>query len=1771
VPIFRRLLLAPERLPEELKRVQDGVLVRLPLAEFDALVGRAGKAGARKVPPRLLEARYHATLKEESLIGEGQWKLQHAGSGPALLNLEPFNLALRQARFENGDALIAAFDGKVPSLLVETPGERTVSLDWSARGESRPEGLQFHLEMPSCPVAVLELDVPVGRVVTVLDDDALLSGPHEAEMPNFHRWKIVCGGRQRAGRQRVDFRILATDRPTEKSAPFVRQKTIQKLNPDGLDAVFELTVDGSPIGIRELICECDPDLRLRDVIGPGVSGCSFQTGAAHKPSLLTIRLSEPVRAGTWQILCLAPLNRSPSLGGSGTIDWRSPGLRLVHGVPRGETLTLWLHPDLRVESWDAGSFRIDSSALDRATGAQVLTLLGGGLSPLDRPAARLHTYGVEFSTQQLTWWRCDAAGMALTLQIGWDVSQGQLFQLPVVLPAEWGVEKVEMTPSALLRDRHVRNVEGKPTLFVDLSSPLGARSGNESERSSESTPHPATSSRARLPTLTVHLRPTSSESLTGKPLDFPDAIPLGARFRQGALALDCDEQLFHFNVRTSAERAEPESEGPWGQQLPEYYYRYRGPPISGTIQVRPRSPRLRAKCESEVFVASGEAVIETRLQLETEVGSPNTVELAFSSGGGAPWQWRSEASPRGEDTTVNRVRRIEPVYSNETSSLFHMLAAHDPLQAAVLHAARPTSERWRMTLSRPLPVREPLRLRARRRIQLRDNRWEIPLPVVLGADRMEGEVMLHLTGADLVQVHSVGLRESVSSADKRAAPWRTFRYGQSDVSLTLSGQALALERSNAAAIEKAQLTTYVSENNILRHHFSFQAANWSEHTLTLRLPLGSRPWAVQIDGHWLPRLIPSALDPRGRSQIAEPGSEETPVELALPVPARGDDVPGASLHRFEVVYTRTLPAWTFWQSLDAPAPQLPVAPLAFRRIWRLHPKLAPLLQGRYQPLPGMTEEFELAALPRHAEALFHLPSSLALLDPLREDQLAGAREALERAIRVLRVRSVEKTMTLREIVSEVAFGYLKNRYSLIVDELALHEAGVTAERSLTIQRQSLDEATQPWNELGLIAVPARSAILLTTTSSRGSVLREPLSEEVEKALAAAAGHGQDASGRFHSALNWLHRESNAEAAGTRPLDFEYEGNNWSEWEPVAGRVDEKLIVVRHEIVTVLGLVLGFLLGLLLWLLQRQIAPYRLTILLVTLIVSGLGVLWVPAGLRDVAWCPLLVAGGAAALGYLRILVRKTMAGQSTRSQSKKVVPAAVVGMLMLGILGWHGRAAAPAPVAVYIVPGPADAPDKPTVLAPADLLDRLKALARRTSLGVGETQTVLLDASYEGHLVDEGRLAEFSAVFSAHTLSNEPSALIVPLAGVQLAGEVLLDGARVAPFALAAPQSGYSLPVRGHGRHKIELCFRVPVVGTAEDRNVLFTAPPLVRSRLSWRVPAGAVEPQVLVKNGAQWITSNESEQRLEADLGAAPVPVHLHWYRPRHPTRLSYQAAYLWDLGVETNHLTAWLHYRVELGAIRTLELDLPAELEVSSAGAQRTMPASSAPWLTRFQLRDWYISNAGDKRTLHLELPYSISGDFQLTLELLPRVPLSSPAVLPLPSPRGASARGPHYLAYRTQPGLTALRATSQNLTRISSKEFAPDWLGEPRLETNFQGVAYRIAANQQPQLLLRLEQVPPVIHGDIDVTVQAGTQRAEIEVAAEVSAPNKDLAAVEWDVPRHCTIASVVGEDVRTWRQNGSRLLVWLNRTTTATRIRLSGWLTLDHRDGLPYLSS
>jgi hypothetical protein len=776
MPAVRRLLLPPERVPREMERLRQGALRQLPREEFEGLVRRAAAAdAARRDPPRLVEARYRGALADTALAGTGQWRVAHAGPGPGLLPLDPLNVALRQPRFENRDALIADFDGRTSALLVDSPGDHSVAVGWSARGEERPEGLHFDLRVPACPVALLELDLPADRVAAA-GGGVLLSGPHPAEAADRRLWRVGFGGRPGA---ELWIRPGAPPPGQPPGPVFARQQTAQTLGPGGVDAVFRFELDVQRPAGAELVFEHDPALRPCEVTHPDLeSWAPLPPAGPGAPARLAARLHGPLREGPAevQVRCLAPLP-------AGAAAWTSPWMRLAGAVPRGETLALRWHPDLELEDFYAGDFRTapGGAGPDEPAGFRRLALAGGGTGPGEsgprRPSARLRPRAAEFRARQAGWWQLAPGPETWTVQVTYDVEEGRLFQLPVLLPPGWEVDRVDLSPAGLLQGSAVRPASpeevaaagpgtpaggGWSVLVVDLQRPAGPEGGRAG---GEPAGLGALFGRARPrpPVLTVRLHPRQPGPVAGRDLEIPDAVPLGARFREGVLALGLDPQVYQADVRTSAPEAEVDEDGPWGKQAPDRAFAYRGGPLRGSVRLAPRAPQLRARCSSEVFLASGHARVGTRVVLEAEVGSVQEVELALSAAGGPErpgtrpaWEWRAE---RGGSL----VRRAERAYPAEAAAGLAALAADHPLGAAALAVSAPRGPRWRLTLDRPLRVRDPLVLHATRALEPAGGRWEVPLPSVPGAARMEGEVTLHLAGADLVEVESAGLREALPS------------------------------------------------------------------------------------------------------------------------------------------------------------------------------------------------------------------------------------------------------------------------------------------------------------------------------------------------------------------------------------------------------------------------------------------------------------------------------------------------------------------------------------------------------------------------------------------------------------------------------------------------------------------------------------------------------------------------------------------------------------------------------------------------------------------------------------------------------------------------------------------------------------------------------------------------------------------------------------------------------------------------------------------------
>jgi hypothetical protein len=1725
-------------------------LIQMQRAQFEEQVRQSSQAQATvKQPPRLIEARYRARLEGTALVGAGQWKMIHSGSSPAVLSLDPLNFFLHQPRFENGDALVGDFDGKGPGLLVDQSGPRTVTLDWTARGDPGPEGLHFDLRTPSCALASLELDLPDDRRLNVSPDGCLVSGPLPADKPDRRLWKVGF-----AGRSQIHL-LIQQAIGSEQPVPLMLAalKTTQELSPDFLQAEYQFDVQAPRQGIRELTCECDPVLRPYEVHLTGLE--SWELRHAKKsgtPNTLVVRLHEPMQSGFLVVRCLAPLSGDRPEGRS--VAWKSPWIRLLQAVPRGETLTLRLHPEVTLDDWQPNEFHLTDSTVN-ANGGRVLTLSGGGIvqdvgdkTPHDlasavtsgRPSARLPTPVADYRARTLLWWQVDPNQSSLTAQITFEVQQGHLFQLPVQVPAGWDVERVEMTPSVLLRNWGTRVEEGRSFVTVELQQALTPQ-------------HSASTAEAMLtpPRLTLHLQPARSQAVSafagrGAPTwPFPEIIPVGARWPEGALAIEYDEYAFQAAIHPPQPAAIPEEEGPWGKRLPDYYFPYRGRALKGTLELQAIPLRLRSRSVNEVLLESGRLVVETHLHVESEAGVPETLDFVASAPLGSAWTWRMDGG--------SKMRSFEPLPGGEMALPVGALGSRLPLQAASLLVAQPWGQRWRLTLTQPPRPREPITLHFTCEVpRANGDRWNVPLLTLLGAGVVESETALRLAPTEKLRVESRGLQEVVFGSNvKVSSPWRTFRNGPPPLSLTLTGSFPETNRLSEARVRRAVLIAQ-SMPDQLRCAYRFRVENWRQPMLPVTLRAGMRLVAVSRDGEPVPATISDDQD----------GS----LTIGVPVP---DDGPEKSLHDFEIIYSLDRAAGALWDRLEAPTPALPIEPLLVRRVWRLPPGIRPLFDHRLAPLPGATVESE--RLRARTDDLFDLLPDRLLSRSRTPDWEARQRQSLAEAAARLRSGPVGKTLPFRDVLERLAFEFLQDQGPIIVHASALREAGIGPETPLRVNPATPGQEMPLWENLGLVYVPFRAGPLLTTRrqwqlwqteAGRADVAGAAL----ENTVAAAVARGHDVSGHFRTVSDWLRsmadRTPGAGDGRSGALEAIAEFSSydllpgWTEWESLAGSsAEEGVLVIRRDAVTTAGLGLAAFLVLAFGSAWRSLGRRRLRVLVIWLAAGGLAGFWLPNALQDLAWWPWtagLVLAASWYLGWALLTPAPATVGTPEAKLPTSTAAAVFVLLSFAGLAGWAApTATTQEPITVYLVPGPQDAPDKQTVLVPADLLEKLDALEHPP--GGAPRGVILLNASYEGKIT--GKNAEFEAIYQAYSFVDKAATLTLPLTGVQLQDEVLLDGAAAYPTALG-PQGGYTLRIEGRGPHTLRLHFRASVQVDGESRELQFAAPRLTQSRLVLNLPSGIGDPQTPARQGEQRVTTAPEATRLEADLGRINTPVLVRWRQevgPPQPPTIQVREAYLWDLRADASTLRALLRYNVTQGSVTAIDLDLPEPLEVRTVEIRNAVKGKPAA-----RLREWQVHAIDGQRRVHLEFQNAVAGEVIVFLELVPRQPFGSTALLPLPTPRDAQpVQG--YLAYR----LDGLHAQVKDLAHLAGpkvEEFSEYWKAGGETEAGRLAAAFAITRKPESAPFLRLQlQIPTVaVRAKQDIAWRVGRQQADFQATAHLHAPAGDLILAEWIVPPALVVTRVSGRHVWHWSQTGPRLQVWFQQAVDSTEVQLTGWL-------------
>jgi hypothetical protein len=1715
----KRVSVTPERVGAEMARLGMTAVEHVPGDEFDARLRRARAAG--RAAPQLVEARYfRAELAGDALVGKGEWKVLHRASTLAVLPLQPLTAAVRQPRFDTRDALLADFEGQGTGLLVEGAGEQTVNFDWSARQEPSADGTQFQLGLPPCPVATMELDLPANLVVAA--EGLPVTGPGMADKPQLKRWRVTFSGRSSLA--------LTLRRRPEAGEPRVLLAgpllTQQRLTPGSVEADF--TFDHLKVlsgELRELTCLLDPSLRPHEVTAPEIDGWTFQEPPGPgAPARLTVRLREPLLSGSLTVRCFAPLGAvAAKPGPQESQPWVAPGLRLADAAPGGETLVVQVHPDVSLDAWDAGGFRLVETKGD--ADGQTLRLVGG-LTDAARPSARVRARGADFRAREVALWRADPEHPSFVAQLSYEVLRGRLFALPLELPAGYeDVEAIDTSPPRQVRNFETRAERGKTVLLVRLAQSLGPD--------------------AKLQ-LTVRLRPPAPPP-AAQSWAIPDLVPVGARLREGGLAIDFDEQRFEGRLTgVVMGTAPPDEKGPWRDEVPDYYAAYRGEPPRGRLELRPRPPRLRARVSSSVVLAPGRAAAETTLTLQADAGTPQSLDVYVSAPAAGAWEWKASGADNG-------VVSFERLPAPEAAAALSALAARNAPGAAALLAA-PHGQWRRLALRRPLKPRESLTLQAvTDLVRAPDGRWEVPLLAAAGPNAGDAEVALYLAGADLVRIDALGLREAEQAAGRgdTVPPWRTFRYGEPPVALALRGPAPGPGRPGGATIDRASLTTTAEPEGRLVHLFRFQTWGWADPALPLRLPAGARLLSVKVNGLWVDRLPPAADDGEGS-------------RVDLPVPQRGDAA-AAGLRRYEVVYATDGPAGWLGARLEAPAPGLPLQPLGFQRRWRLPPGVVPLYDSRARALPSASAEPDGRGAKETATPSWDVLRPLALEEweeRQRQEVVAAARAARPAGGRA---------PTLGEALERVACD-AAGREPLVLDVAALDDAGLTPAAVPTWPADA-GKDTPFWEALGLVYVPCRAAPLLTTRrrqdgwkAAGGDAGAVP--PAIEAAVAEAAANGHDSSGRFLWAVAWARRRAAAAADSALgdPL-----APGWAEWEPVAGAEGgAALTTVRRAPVRAAGVALAAALLTAFWWLRRRAARLRLAVLLVWLAAAGAVLLWLPDSLHDLAWGSLL-AGGALGLGwYLWSAARATRPRPAPSSrQSARGAAAAGVLALLGGGAAFIVQAAPPGPgrATVLVLPGPAEAPEKQVVLAPPELLKQIDSLAAASA----PHGAAVVSATYEGKSADDH--AEFEARLQVHNFEDGPVTLSLPFADVRLQDDGLLDGAPARLTAAPPGQAGLLLKIEKPGAHRLVMHFRVPVTANGPEREVRFRAPRVPQCQLAMDVPAGATWFQALTRQGSlarSEAPAGAAFARYTAELGRTDGPLLLRWYEeaggaPDQALRV--REAYLWALRPDAAALTAVLHYTATRGAPTSMAVELPEALEVQGVNVRSAEAGRPAP-----PLKAWHVETADGKRRLRLEFAAPAAPGVYVVAHLVPRRPLSHQATLPLPTPLGVQfADG--LLAYQAEK----VEARVVNLGRLrgpfggeagakESKAFAELWsaAGEGTLPPLPPPHALRREPGGEPFLQVALRVAPPVLRGGQEIVWRAGVRQADLRATARLTAPDGDLSLVEWDVPGDVTVTRVGGRDGRDpvwhWSRSGSRVQAWLDHTAGSAEVELDGWKEL-----------
>ncbi|QDU99232.1 hypothetical protein [Lignipirellula cremea] len=461
------------------------VFTPLRLEVFEQLLSTAkGSADApAALRASIASAVYTARLDDKNQLVEGEARLQVVkyGEEAASISIDGCRLAISSAAWETPDsqpsmpALIGlASDG---SRFLEAPAPGTLLLTWSLSSQQSAAGeMIFPLHLPDCANNELVLELPLGMTPSVdfgvvqqveaepptdlpasndpadptgepaadptgepaADPAASEETTDESAGPPTQKWRILLGGRIHS-----ELRIARAPSPAQaSSAVLVRRRLNYDLSERGASLVAELRIDSAERGLKELVVQADPTLRL---ISAQMGETDLPITVMETPRQYLISFPEP----------LYGLDRVVRLNGVAPLPqgepWRLPAFEIRDAQRLEGTILVQVRDPLIVDFVQTDG--VQQSAAASVGGADSGERLrfqcvrpDGALTLL------LRKREIPLKCDCATAIRLGPATIVGRHTAELSTPEGEVFELEAYLPQSWIIDAIDTQPAEALEE-----------------------------------------------------------------------------------------------------------------------------------------------------------------------------------------------------------------------------------------------------------------------------------------------------------------------------------------------------------------------------------------------------------------------------------------------------------------------------------------------------------------------------------------------------------------------------------------------------------------------------------------------------------------------------------------------------------------------------------------------------------------------------------------------------------------------------------------------------------------------------------------------------------------------------------------------------------------------------------------------------------------------------------------------------------------------------------------------------------------------------------------------------------------------------------------------------------------------------------------------------------------------------------------------------------------------------------------------------------------------